>query len=140
MMVIGGRTNNVNERLPLEIFDSETSEWHAFDSVQRFRHGSWIQDKQLMIFGGFELSTPNVPTDSIYSLSLASLFEKNAALNAKLKSREDSVLYKGEPKSPSTPNTPNMRPSVNTPPSVEKPKPSTPKRRIPKIMEPAVVG
>lgn len=74
MMVIGGRTNNVNERLSLEIFDSETSEWHAFDSVQRFRHGSWIQDKQLMIFGGFELSTPNVPTDSIYSLSLASLF------------------------------------------------------------------
>ena len=93
-----------------------------------------------MIFGGFELSTPNVPTDSIYSLSLASLFLKNAALNAKIKSKEDLVDYKGEPKSPSTPNTPNMRPSANTPPSMEKPKPSTPKRRIPLIMEPAVVG
>lgn len=27
MLLIGGRTNNVNEKLPLEVFDTETSEW-----------------------------------------------------------------------------------------------------------------
>ena len=34
-----------------------------------------MQDKQLMIYGGFELSTPNIPTDSIYRVSLLKLFD-----------------------------------------------------------------
>jgi protein phosphatase len=74
MVVVGGRTNSVNEKLPLEVFDTETSEWHAFESIQKFRHGCWQQDRQLMIYGGFELSTPNIPTDSIFKVSLARLF------------------------------------------------------------------
>ena len=74
MVVVGGRTNSVNEKLPLEVFDTETSEWHAFESIQRFRHGCWQQDKQLMIYGGFELSTPNIPTDSIFKVGLSRLF------------------------------------------------------------------
>lgn len=85
MIVMGGRTNSVNEKLPLEVFDTETSEWTAFDSLQRFRHGSWIQDKQLMIYGGFELSTPNIPTDSIYRVALPKLFDINPTLSSKLK-------------------------------------------------------
>jgi len=42
MMVVGGRTNNVGELLPLEVYDTETSEWTKFNSIQRFRHASWI--------------------------------------------------------------------------------------------------
>ncbi len=86
MLVVGGRTNSVNERLPFEVFNTETSEWSSFESLQRFRHGCWLQDKQLMIYGGFELSTPNVPTDSIYKVSLAKLFEGSPVLVNKLKS------------------------------------------------------
>lgn len=30
MLVVGGRTNSVNEKLPLEVFNTETSEWTSF--------------------------------------------------------------------------------------------------------------
>lgn len=38
MIVIGGRTNTVGEVVPLEVYDTESSEWTAFHSLQRFRH------------------------------------------------------------------------------------------------------
>lgn len=41
MMVIGGRTNNVGEIVPFEVYDTESSEWFKFDSLQRFRHSCW---------------------------------------------------------------------------------------------------
>ena len=33
MMVIGGRTNQVGEAVPLEIYDTESSEWYKFNSL-----------------------------------------------------------------------------------------------------------
>ena len=30
MLIVGGRANNVEENLGLEIYDTETSEWHKF--------------------------------------------------------------------------------------------------------------
>lgn len=33
MLVIGGRTNTVGENLPLEVYDTETSEWHKFNDI-----------------------------------------------------------------------------------------------------------
>lgn len=84
MMVIGGRTNNVTEQLPLEIFDTETSDWITFNSLQRFRCGTWLTDKFVNIYGGFDLATPNVPTDSIYRVNLATLFSNHQSLSHKL--------------------------------------------------------
>jgi hypothetical protein len=43
-----------------------------------------------MIYGGFELSTPNVPTDSIFKVSLPKMFENSPSLTAKLKSIENN--------------------------------------------------
>jgi len=40
MAVLGGRTNSVGESVSLEVYDTETSEWFRFNSVQRFRHAS----------------------------------------------------------------------------------------------------
>jgi len=54
MIVIGGRTNNVGENVGLDIYDTETSEWTKFPSVQRFRHASWLVESSLYIYGGFE--------------------------------------------------------------------------------------
>jgi len=68
------------------VFDTETSEWTSFESMQRFRHGCWLQDKQLLIYGGFELSTPNIPTDTIFRVSLSKMFEVIPSLSNKLKS------------------------------------------------------
>jgi protein phosphatase len=84
MFVIGGRTNNVCEQLPLEVFDTETSDWTGFNSLQRFRCGTWVHENFINIYGGFDLATPNVPTDSIYRINLGSLFSGNQNLKSKL--------------------------------------------------------
>ena len=44
MLVIGGRTNTVGEQVHLEVYDTESSEWRKFSSLQRFRHACWIVD------------------------------------------------------------------------------------------------
>lgn len=38
LVVIGGRTGNVGETLTIDVYDTETSEWTKFNSVQRFRY------------------------------------------------------------------------------------------------------
>lgn len=38
MLVIGGRTDTVGETVSLEVYDTESSEWKRFPSIQRFRH------------------------------------------------------------------------------------------------------
>ena len=41
MIVIGGRTNTVVEDVPMEVYDTESSEWYKFNAIQRFRHTCW---------------------------------------------------------------------------------------------------
>ena len=77
-----------------------------------------------MIYGGFELSTPNIPTDSIFKVSLPKLFDMNPSLSSKLKALEmdttsnssnssvSSVrdrVDRGDTSPVRTPGTPNMR-------------------------------
>jgi hypothetical protein len=33
MLIVGGRTNQVGETLPIEIYDTETSDWHVLPSI-----------------------------------------------------------------------------------------------------------
>ena len=80
MLIIGGRTNNVGENLTLDVYDTETSEWTKFNSMQRFRHGSCMVDIWLYIFGGFELEQPNVPTSVICRVNLQKLFSNHETL------------------------------------------------------------
>lgn len=113
MLVIGGRTNNVTENLPLEVFDTETSEWTAFNSIQRFRHGSWIFEKNIFVYGGFELSTPNIPTDAIFKVNLQSLFGKHPALQEKI-SGTDLNSSTSSINSNNSTTTTNTRDTVDT--------------------------
>jgi diadenosine tetraphosphatase ApaH/serine/threonine PP2A family protein phosphatase len=62
MLVVGGRTNTVGESVPLEVYDTENSEWVRFNSVLRFRHTCVALDSSLYVHGGFEHETPNIPT------------------------------------------------------------------------------
>ena len=73
MLVLGGRTNQVGEVVPVEAYDTESSEWLKFTSIQRFRHASWTLDSEVFIHGGFENETPNIPTDSIVKLDSSKL-------------------------------------------------------------------
>lgn len=75
LLVIGGRTNNISEKLCLEVYDTETSEWFRFPSVFPFRHASWLLESSLFIHGGFYPSSPNIPTDELVKINLGKMFQ-----------------------------------------------------------------
>ena len=75
MLVIGGRTNNVGENVPLEIYDCESSDWVKLPPIQRFRHACWVVDNILYVHGGFEQESPNVPTDTVAKLDISKILQ-----------------------------------------------------------------
>ena len=95
MLVIGGRTNTVGEVVPLEIYDTESSEWYKFNSLQRFRHACWSVDANVYVHGGFEHETPNIPINIIAKIDANKLFEKHDHLTQKIK-----PIEKGKPDKP----------------------------------------
>jgi hypothetical protein len=80
MVILGGRTNNVSDNVGMEVYDTETSEWYKMTAVQRFRHGSWVVDNSLYIYGGFEHESPNVPTDTVIRLNILKTFQIHDSL------------------------------------------------------------
>lgn len=84
LFVIGGRTGNVGETLTIDVYDTETSEWSKFNSIQRFRHSSWLVDTNIFVYGGFELDSPNIPTDIISKINLNKLLLPSEPLTNKL--------------------------------------------------------
>jgi hypothetical protein len=80
LFIIGGRTNTVGETLTIDVYDTETSEWSKFNSVQRFRHSSWLTEQFIYVYGGFELDSPNVPTDTVTKINLVKLLTGNDTL------------------------------------------------------------
>lgn len=84
MLVLGGRTNTVGENVQLEVYETESSEWRKFNSLQRFRHSVWAIDQNVFMHGGFENETPNIPTNSIMKLDLMEMFAKTQPLLQKL--------------------------------------------------------
>ena len=77
LLVIGGRSNEVNEAMPLDIYDTDTSEWHRGPQVDRFRHAAFLKDENLHLYGGFDLAAPNIPTSSIIKINLERMFSTN---------------------------------------------------------------
>lgn len=73
MFVIGGRTNQVGEKVPLEVYNTDTSEWKKFTPLQRFRHTVWSFDSDIYVHGGFDHETPNIPTGSVLVIDSARL-------------------------------------------------------------------
>ena len=93
MIVAGGRTNTVGESVPLEVYDTESSEWFRFSSVLRFRHTCIALDSVLFIHGGFEHETPNIPTAKMLKIDTSKLFKEFNSLAPKGK-----VSPKAEPR------------------------------------------
>ena len=87
-MVIGGRTNTVGEVVPLEVYDTESSEWFKFNSVQRFRHACWTSNGSVYVHGGFEHETPNIPLQEICKIETNKLLTNHENLLSKIKPKE----------------------------------------------------
>ena len=84
LIIVGGRTNTVGENVQLEVYETESSEWHKFDCLQRFRHTIWAIDSWIYMHGGFEKETPNFPTNSIMKINTLDLFQNKPTLKTKL--------------------------------------------------------
>ena len=79
-VVLGGRTNNTNDQIPLEVYDTQSSDWYRFGNYQRFRHACWLTDQWLYCFGGFDQKSPNIPTDELLRLNLVKVFQINSVV------------------------------------------------------------
>ena len=97
MVVVGGRTNTVGENVQLEVYETESSEWHKFDCLQRFRHTIWAIDSTIFMHGGFEKETPNIPTNSIMKIDLMALFRNLPHLKSKLETTLGAANRKAKP-------------------------------------------
>lgn len=95
MLVIGGRTNNVGEKVALEVYDTESSEWFKFSALQRFRHVCWSVDTQVYVHGGFEHTTPNVPLNLISLVDLEKLFARFDNLLTKVRAATEKPSKEG---------------------------------------------
>ena len=80
MMVIGGRTNQPGEGVALEVYDTDTSIWYKFLDISKFRHSVLLYETGLLIYGGFEPESPNIPTNKFFSVDLQIIFENIPAL------------------------------------------------------------
>ena len=70
LTVLGGRTNNITEPVPIDVYDTESSEWTRAEPLRRFRHASWNIDSDVYVHGGFAQDAPNLPTDNLFKLDI----------------------------------------------------------------------
>ena len=82
---IGGRSQTLGDNLPIEVYDTENSEWSKFCSFRRFRHSSFIFENYLYIHGGLEDDKHNNPANILNEIDLFQLFASNQNLMSKLK-------------------------------------------------------
>ena len=86
MVVLGGRTNNPDESVGIEVYDTETAEWTKIPALQRFRHAVLFVENWLYVYGGFEQETPNTPTDTVCRINLLVAFKPKELLFNKVTS------------------------------------------------------
>lgn len=84
MIITGGRSKNIQEILPTEIYDTESSEWRKFNGLGLFRHSCFIKDNFIYIYGGFENNNPNMPVEKIIKIDLLQYFSSNVNIVTKI--------------------------------------------------------
>ncbi len=84
MIVLGGRTDDDIKSIPIEVYDTETSEWFELAAFNKFRHSSWIFDNQLFTHGGFDYSSPQISKNDLVMIDVVKLFNINSSLSKKL--------------------------------------------------------
>ena len=83
---VGGRNSKNGDDLPIEVYDTENSEWSSFNTFKRFRHSSFIFENYLYIHGGLEDDKHNNPAKELNEINLLELFQSNEGVYNKIKS------------------------------------------------------
>ena len=66
--------------MPLDIYDTDSSDWYKLPSIDRFRHISFMVEHNIFIHGGFDQDAPNIPTSTILRIDLNKFFHSHPAL------------------------------------------------------------
>ena len=74
MIISGGRSRNIQDILPTEVYDTELSEWFKFQGVSLYRHSCFLKDSIFYIYGGFENSSPNYPIEKLIKIDVLKYF------------------------------------------------------------------
>jgi protein phosphatase len=93
LIITGGRSKGIQEILPTDVYDTENSEWKAFNGIGLFRHMAFNKDNYLFIYGGFENTNPNNPVEKILKVDLTQYFSSNTTIQNKI---EQFIEYKKE--------------------------------------------
>ena len=95
MVVVGGRNNDQNVNIPMDLYNLSACEWIQFPSISRFRHASYLINHHLNIHAGFEPKKPSVPTNVTTQINLADMFYDFKMLFANLESEDEPGIYSG---------------------------------------------
>jgi protein phosphatase len=84
MIIIGGRSDNDLKSIPIEVYDTETSDWNELPSFNKFRHSSWIVNNFLFTHGGFDYSSPMYSKNDLVMIDVLKLLNTNQSISKKL--------------------------------------------------------
>jgi diadenosine tetraphosphatase ApaH/serine/threonine PP2A family protein phosphatase len=82
MIIIGGRSHhNYNNPLPIEVYNLENFESYEFHGIGMNRQSSFILDKYIYLYGGFNEKNSSQPIGTLSKINLENLFEGSPLLN-----------------------------------------------------------
>lgn len=93
MLVVGGRNNQIGDKLNFDIYNTESSEWSNLPPIEKFRHACWISENYMYIHGGFDQDSPNIPTERMLKMDLARAFQEDTSLFKVLSSGTGKDFY-----------------------------------------------
>lgn len=91
MIVLGGRTDDDLKSIPIEIYDTESSEWTEMAFFNKFRHSSWIVENNIYTHGGFDYLSPMISKNDLVMIDIIRLMNTNSNLVKKLEKLNDSL-------------------------------------------------
>jgi len=91
MVVLGGRTDEDLKNIPIEIYDTESSEWTELAFFNKFRHSSWIVENNLYTHGGFDYIQPMISKNDLVMIDIIKLMNTNPNLMKRLEKFNESL-------------------------------------------------
>lgn len=108
MIITGGRARNIQENIPTEVYDTETSEWKRFPGLNLFRHSCFVKDSHIYIYGGFENTNPNIPIEKLIKIDLLQYFLTNEIILSKLENYLSNLNSNNDKKNSEKENNTNI--------------------------------
>ena len=92
LVILGGRTEEDVKETPIQVYDTETSDWAQFSSFNKFRHATWINNNFLYSHGGFDHKSPLVSKNDLVEIDLIKLLSSDDKLKRKIDNIQEHQL------------------------------------------------